>query len=76
MAITKEEKQEKFKELAVPRVTAAIKKIRLIANLGNKNSYLCTPQQIEKIETILTNEIDNAVMCLKSGTTDESIFDL
>lgn len=52
-----EEKHEKFKQLAEKRVTRAIKDIRLIGNLANKNNYAYTEQDSSKICAALDAEI-------------------
>jgi transcription elongation GreA/GreB family factor len=51
------EKREKFRELAEKRVTRAIKDIRLIGNLANKNNYQYTDQDGAKICAALEAEI-------------------
>jgi len=51
------DKREKFKELAEKRVTRAIKDIRLIGNLANKNNYIYTDQDGTKICAALEAEI-------------------
>lgn len=51
------DKREKFRLLAEKRVTRAIKDIRLIANLTNKNNYSYTEQDGIKICTALETEI-------------------
>ena len=43
-----ESKHDKFKRLATPRVTNAIKKIELIGNLSS-SGYEYTPEEVEKI---------------------------
>lgn len=48
MADTVESKHDKFKRLATPRVTSALKKIELIGNLA-ASSYEYTPDEVEKI---------------------------
>lgn len=51
------DKREKFKELAEKRVTRAIKDIRLIGNLANKNNYQYSDQDGAKICSALEAEI-------------------
>jgi len=54
-----ENKHDKFKRLATPRVTNALKKIELIGNLAT-SSYEYTPEEVEKIFLSLKQAIDNA----------------
>lgn len=56
-----DEKQKKFEDLAVKRVTEACHKIDLVGNLSNRNSYHYTDKQVEEIFTA----IDSAVVNLK-----------
>lgn len=51
-------KAEKFQELAVKRVNAAIGRIRLLRNLGNRNTYSYTEDQVERILEALRSEVD------------------
>ena len=41
--------REKFKELAEKRVIRAVKDLRLIGNLANKNNYVFEPADADKI---------------------------
>jgi len=51
-------KREKFVELAESRTKNAIKAIRVIAKLGNKNAYQYDDSDVQKIARALTREID------------------
>lgn len=51
------DKREKFKELAEKRVNRAIKDIRLVGNLANRNNYSYTEQDGAKICAALESEI-------------------
>ncbi|NJD24471.1 MAG: hypothetical protein FIB06_03595 [Betaproteobacteria bacterium] len=51
------DKREKFKELAEKRVLRAIKDIRLVGNLANRNNYSYTDQDGAKICAALESEI-------------------
>jgi rubrerythrin len=51
------DKNEKFKRLASARVTKAIKTIRLIGNLSNRNNYEYTDEQVDKIISALNREL-------------------
>lgn len=53
------QKREKFVELAEKRVTRAIKDLRLIGNLSNKNNYAYTEPDIQKITSSLEQEVKN-----------------
>lgn len=53
------QKREKFVELAEKRVTRAIKDLRLIGNLSNKNNYAYTDSDIQKIVYALEQEVKN-----------------
>lgn len=50
-------KLENFERLAERRMTEAIKKIRLIGNLSNKNNYDYTETHVKEIISTLENEI-------------------
>lgn len=62
-------RREKFVELAQKRTKNAIKAIRVIAKLGNKNAYEFTEADVSKITKALTREIDlmNSRMLSTSG---------
>ncbi len=51
------EKRIKFVELAENRVTRAIKDIRLIGNLSNRNNYDYAESDVEKIISALDSEL-------------------
>jgi len=53
-----DEKREKFVALAENRTKNAIKAIRVISKLGNKNAYIYTESDVKKIVTALNREID------------------
>lgn len=55
---TKTAKREKFVELAESRTVNAIKAIRVIGKLGNKNAYQFDDGDVAKIIRALTKEID------------------
>jgi len=50
-------KRAKFVELAEARVGRAIKTIRLIGNLSNRNNYEFGPSDVSKIMTALDTEL-------------------
>ena len=53
-------KAEKFIELANKRVNKAIKDIKLVANLSNKQNYEYTDEQAKKIIKALQAEVELA----------------
>jgi len=55
-----DDKEEKFVRLAEARVTKAIKDIRLIGNLSNKNTYSYTEDDVRKMFRALQKELDAA----------------
>jgi hypothetical protein len=56
--VGKTEKREKFIELAESRTRNAIRAIRIIAKLGNKNAYQYTEADVKKIAAALSKEVD------------------
>lgn len=53
-------KSEKFVSLAEARVNRAIKDIRLIGNLSNRNAYSFTDEQVRAIFKAIQKELDTA----------------
>jgi hypothetical protein len=51
-------KREKFIRLAEKRTKNAIRAIRILAKLGNKNAYEYTDADVKKITSALSREID------------------
>lgn len=51
------EKVQKFERLAEKRVSEAIKKLRLIGNLSNKNNYSYTDDHIKQLIEALETEM-------------------
>ena len=52
------EKREKFVNMAENRTRNAIKAIRVIAKLGNKNAYEYAEADVKKIAGALTREVE------------------
>ena len=74
---TEKSKRIKFVELAENRTRNAIKAIRVIAKLGNKNAYDYTEADVKKIASALTKEIDGMkARMLRSGGKDIVDFEL
>jgi ribosomal protein L7/L12 len=57
-ATAKTVKREKFVELAQNRTINAIKAIRVIGKLGNKNAYQFDENDVNKIVRALSKEVD------------------
>ncbi len=74
--MAKNNKSEKFKELARSRVNRAINMIRLIANLGNKAHYDYTPEQVRKIVNALQSEVSNVKIKFNSKKRGTEEFSL
>jgi ribosomal protein L7/L12 len=70
---TKATKREKFVELAQNRTKNAIKAIRVIAKLGNKNAYDFTESDVNKIAKALTREIELMKTRMSSNGGKESV---
>jgi hypothetical protein len=71
------EKREKFVNLAESRTKNAIKAIRVIAKLGNKNAYEYNETDVKKIAGALTREIEALkTRMLSTGGKDVADFKL
>ncbi|MDD1389864.1 hypothetical protein PSQ89_06640 [Pediococcus pentosaceus] len=70
-----ETKEEKFIRLAEKRTNEAIKKIRLIGNLSNKNNYEYSEEQVTTIIKALETEI-RKVKNAYQKESEEKIFKL
>jgi|GEM_PF-329133 hypothetical protein len=57
--MTKEAKQAKFEELAEKRVVEAIKRLRLVGKLSNRNNYFYTDEHVKQIIRRLDSEVKN-----------------
>lgn len=70
-------KQERFRRLAERRVNRAIKDLRLIGNLSNKNNYDYTIDQVNKIVAALKRELRELRARFNDRTIeDEKAFEL
>ena len=56
-----ETKADKFKRITAPRVEKALDAIALIANSANKAQYEWTPEQVEKIATLLKDRVNKTI---------------
>jgi len=71
------DKSAKFVELANKRVNKAIKDIKLIANLSNRQNYEFTEEQAKKIIKALQHEVDIVKQSFTSGDEDnQNVFRL
>ena len=76
-APTKALKREKFVKLAENRTVNAIKAIRVIGKLGNKNAYDYSAADVQKIARALNREVDALkVRMLSTGGKEEVDFKL
>jgi hypothetical protein len=69
----KADRREKFVNLAERRTRNAIKAIRVIGKLGNKNAYQFDETDVQKIARALTKEIDALKARMSSKTGKESV---
>ena len=67
------EKRDKFVNIAENRTRNAIKAIRVIAKLGNKNAYEYTEADVKKIAGALTREIEALKARMTSSGGKESV---
>lgn len=66
-------KREKFVELAENRTINAIKAIRVIGKLGNKNAYQFDDSDVQKIVRALNKEVDALKARMSSTGGKESV---
>lgn len=71
-----ESKADKFRRLAVHRVTRAVKFTRSLASLANKSQYEYTEEQIKKITDALNDACDHVVNTFKGKVSGDSGFKL
>lgn len=72
-ADTKAAKREKFVKLAENRTRNAIKAIRVIGKLGNKNAYQFDDSDVQKIVRALTKEVDALKARMSSTSGKDSV---
>jgi ribosomal protein L7/L12 len=72
-ASAKNSKREKFVELAESRTINAIKAIRVIGKLGNKNAYQFDGDDVNKIVKALTREIEALKARMSTSGGKESV---
>jgi hypothetical protein len=74
---TKAEKREKFVKLAENRTRNAIRAIRVIGKLGNKNAYQFDESDVQKIVRALNKEIESLKARMsQTGAKDTIEFEL
>ena len=66
-------KREKFVELAESRTRNAIRAIRVIAKLGNKNAYQFNDSDVQKIARALTREVEQLKARMTASGSRESV---
>lgn len=69
----KADKRAKFVELAENRTRNAIKAIRVIGKLGNKNAYQFDDTDVQKIVRALNKEIDALKARMGSSGAKETV---
>lgn len=68
------DKHSKFKELAEKRVNRALKDIRLIGNLSNKNNYHYEPGEVQTLIKALENELRALKLKFNNTSSESTIF--
>jgi hypothetical protein len=66
-------KRDKFVELAESRTRNAIRAIRIIGKLGNKNAYQYDDSDVQKIARALAREIDQLKARMTSSGGKEAV---
>jgi hypothetical protein len=66
-------KRAKFVELAQSRTRNAIKAIRVIGKLGNKNAYEFSEADVNKIAKALAREVESMKARMSSTGSKESV---
>jgi hypothetical protein len=72
-APTKSGKREKFVKLAENRTRNAIKAVRVIGKLGNKNAYQFDESDVQKIVRALTKEVEALRARMSSPGSKEAV---
>jgi ribosomal protein L7/L12 len=72
-ATAKAAKRQKFVELAESRTVNAIKAIRIIGKLGNKNAYQFDDSDVQKIVRALNRELEALKARMSSTGGKESV---
>ena len=69
----KENKREKFVKLAEARTKTAIKAIRTVAKLGNKNAYDYSEADVKRIAAALNREVEALKARMSQSGGKESV---
>lgn len=72
--IMSRDKAAKFIELANKRVNKAIKDIKLVANLSNKQNYEYSEEQARKIVKALQHEVDQLKQTFIAGDENNQVL--
>lgn len=72
----KEDKDTKFRRLALKRVPVALKRIRHVANLSNRSQYSYTDGQATKIVEAIKAEVLKLEMSFSGAKPPEAGFEL
>lgn len=67
-------KSAKFIELANKRVNRAMKDIKLVANLANKQNYEYSEDQVRKIIKALQHEVDLVKQSFMTGDENNQVL--
>ncbi len=60
-----ESKNDRFRRLAVARMNAALKQLKLIENLANRNNYEWTDEEAKKMISALNKAVESIDKKLK-----------
>jgi hypothetical protein len=71
-----ETKEQKFRRLANMRVPAALKRIRHVANLANKNFYSYTDDQADKVILALREAFSELIRAFEQKSGKEATWSL
>ncbi len=73
--LPEESHHERFRRLAEKRVIRTIRDIRLVGNLGNRNNYEYTGNEVDKIFRALEKELKLARAKFDNRRRDDSDID-
>ncbi len=72
----KNDKEERFRRVAVRRVQEIMSKMRLLKNCANKNNYYYTEEQVDKIISVIDSEWKKVKSEFKSHKSKNEEFSL
>lgn len=70
-----ETKAQAFRRLAEYRMQRLIKNIRQLGNLANRSTYEYEQEQVARMQTVLTQELDNTFRKFQPEQKDEKLFE-